>query len=205
MNDAERRIPIQYAKRLVGRKMYVGQSANLPIKVGLSGVMPIIFTSTMLSFPLQIYTWFHAGKDIRQASPGFWKTVLSYLIPNSSWVYALLYFLLIVGFSYFYVSIQYNPIEIANNLKQSNGTIPGIRPGKPTSEFISKALSKVTLLGALFLAVIALLPMGFAGLSGMEYLGFAGTSIIIMVGVALDTTKQMEAQMIQRHYKGFLD
>jgi preprotein translocase subunit SecY len=203
MNDAERRIPIQYAKRLVGRKMYGGQNSHLPIKVGLTGVMPIIFASTILMLPVTVYQLTHA-KTIEQAEPGLWKTILTALSPNG-WLYAGLYFLLIIMFAYFYVSIQYNPIEIANNLKQSNGTVPGIRPGKPTSDFITKVLSKVTLIGALFLAFIALLPMAFGGISSLSYLSFGGTSIIILVGVALETVKQMEAQMMQRHYKGFLD
>jgi preprotein translocase subunit SecY len=205
MNDAERRIPIQYAKRLVGRKMYGGQSSHLPIKIGLSGVMPIIFTSTILGLPHQIYMWSHGGKNVSEEPNEWIRNILMALTPNSGWLYALLYFLLIIMFAYFYVSIQYNPIEIANNLKQSNGTIPGIRPGRPTSEFITKVLSKVTLIGALFLAFIALLPMVYGWMSRMSYVGMAGTSIIIMVGVALETVKQLEAQMMQRHYKGFLD
>ena len=196
MNDAERRIPVQYAKRVVGRKMYGGQSTHLPIKVNMSGVMPIIFASSILTIPSTI--------QLFVTPTGFWKTVLDAL-STTGWVYALIYFLLILMFAYFYVAIQYNPIEMANNLRQNNGTIPGIRPGKPTSDYIQKILSKITLIGALFLAVIALLPIAFSAFTGMHNLMMGGTSVIILVGVALDTMKQMEAQMMMRHYKGFLD
>ena len=194
MNDAERRIPVQYAKRVVGRKMYGGQSTHLPIKVNMSGVMPIIFASSILTIPSTI--------QLFVTPTGFWKTVLDAL-STTGWVYALIYFLLM--FAYFYVAIQYNPIEMANNLRQNNGTIPGIRPGKPTSDYIQKILSKITLIGALFLAVIALLPIAFSAFTGMHNLMMGGTSVIILVGVALDTMKQMESQMMMRHYKGFLD
>ena len=196
MNDAERRIPVQYAKRVVGRKMYGGQSTHLPIKVNMSGVMPIIFASSILTIPSTI--------QLFVTPTGFWKTVLDAL-SITGWVYALIYFLLILMFAYFYVAIQYNPIEMANNLRQNNGTIPGIRPGKPTSDYIQKILSKITLIGALFLAVIALLPIAFSAFTGMHNLMMGGTSVIILVGVALDTMKQMESQMMMRHYKGFLD
>lgn len=196
MNDAERRIPVQYAKRVVGRKMYGGQSTHLPIKVNMSGVMPIIFASSILTIPSTI--------QLFVTPTGFWKTVLDAL-STTGWVYALIYFLLILMFAYFYVAIQYNPIEMANNLRQNNGTIPGIRPGKPTSDYIQKILSKITLIGALFLAVIALLPIAFSAFTGMHKLMMGGTSVIILVGVALDTMKQMESQMMMRHYKGFLD
>ena len=196
MNDAERRIPVQYAKRVVGRKMYGGQSTHLPIKVNMSGVMPIIFASSILTIPSTI--------QLFVTPTGFWKSVLDAL-STTGWVYALIYFLLILMFAYFYVAIQYNPIEMANKLRQNNGTIPGIRPGKPTSDYIQKILSKITLIGALFLAVIALLPIGFSAATGMHNLMMGGTSVIILVGVALDTMKQMESQMMMRHYKGFLD
>ena len=192
MNDAERRIPVQYAKRVVGRKMYGGQSTHLPIKVNMSGVMPIIFASSILTIPSTI--------QLFVTPTGFWKTVLDAL-STTGWVYALIYFLLILMFAYFYVAIQYNPIEMANNLRQNNGTIPGIRPGKPTSDYIQKILSKITLIGALFLAVIALLPIAFSAFTGMHNLMMGGTSVIILVGVALDTMKQMESQMMMRHYK----
>ena len=196
MNDAERRIPVQYAKRVVGRKMYGGQSTHLPIKVNMSGVMPIIFASSILTIPSTI--------QLFVTPTGFWKTVLDAL-STTGWVYALIYFLLILMFAYFYVAIQFNIIEMANNLRQNNGTIPGIRPGKPTSDYIQKILSKITLIGALFLAVIALLPIAFSAFTGMHNLMMGGTSVIILVGVALDTMKQMESQMMMRHYKGFLD
>lgn len=196
MNDAERRIPVQYAKRVVGRKMYGGQSSHIPIKVNLSGVMPIIFASSILSIPSTINLFVNPT--------GFWKSFLD-AFSTTGWLYSVIYFLLIIFFAYFYVAIQYNPIEMANNLRQNNGTIPGIRPGRPTSDFISKILSKITLIGALFLAFIALLPIVYGATTGMHNMSLGGTSVIILVGVALDTMKQMESQMMMRHYKGFLD
>lgn len=200
MNDAERRIPIQYAKRVVGRKMYGGQSSHLPIKVGLSGVLPIIFASSILSIPSTIE--FFIGKD---RPTGFWRSFFD-AFQIGGWLYMVLYFVLILAFAYFYVAIQYNPLEMANNLRQNNGTIPGIRPGKPTVDFIAKILSKITLIGALFLALIALVPLLYTRLSGMGgNLMMGGTSVIILVGVALETMKQLESQMMMRHYKGFLD
>ena len=197
MQDAERRIPIQYAKRVVGRKMYGGQSTHLPIKVALGGVMPIIFASSILSIPstIQLFT---------NPKEGFWKGFFD-AFSTSGPLYAILYFLLILAFAYFYTTIQYNPIEMANNLKQNNGTIPGIRPGRPTAEFIKKILSRITLIGALFLAFIALLPILYSDFTGLRGLSMGGTSVIIIVGVALDTAKQLESQMMMRHYKGFLD
>lgn len=197
MQDAERRIPIQYAKRVVGRKMYGGQSSHLPIKVGLGGVLPIIFASSILSIPSTI-------KLIFPGITGFWDSFIN-VFSQSSWLYAVLYFILIILFAYFYTSIQYNPIEMANNLRQNNGTIPGIRPGKPTTDFIARILSRITLIGALFLAVIAIVPIVYGKLTGMSSMSLGGTSIIIVVGVCLDTVKQMESQMMMRHYKGFLD
>ncbi len=199
MNDAERRIPIQYAKRVVGRKMYGGQSTHLPIKVALGGVMPIIFASSILSIPNTIQMFI--GSDNLQ---GFWKSFFN-AFSTRGWLYAVLYFVLILAFAYFYTTIQYNPIEMANNLKQNNGTIPGIRPGRPTSDFIAKILSRITLIGALFLAFIALLPILYSDFTQMYGLSMGGTSVIIIVGVALDTAKQLESQMMMRHYKGFLD
>ena len=197
MQDSERKIPIQYAKRVVGRKMYGGQSSHLPIKVALGGVLPIIFASSILSIPSTINMFW-------KPSSGFWQSFFN-AFSTEGWLYMLLYFIFILAFAYFYTTIQYNPIEMANNLKQNNGTIPGIRPGQPTVEFISKILSRITLIGALFLAVIALFPLIFAALAGMRGLSMGGTSIIIIVGVALETSKQMESQMMMRHYKGFLD
>lgn len=196
MNDAERRIPVQYAKRVVGRKMYGGQSSHLPIKVGLTGVMPIIFASSILSIPstIQMFT----------NPTGVWLSILNALSVGG-WAYMIIYFFLIIGFAYFYVTIQYNPLEMSNNLKQSNGTIPGIRPGKPTTDFIAKIISKITFIGAMFLAVVALLPLIYGNISGMNTLTMGGTSIIILVGVSLETVKQLESQIMMRHYKGFLD
>lgn len=196
MNDAERRLPIQYAKRVVGRKMYGGQSSYIPIKVALAGVMPIIFASSILQIPSIITAYI--------TPTGFWEKFFKVLTPGG-WVYSVIYFFLIIAFAYFYVAIQYNPIEMANNLRQNNGTIPGIRPGKSTADFISKILSKITLIGALFLAVIAILPIAFGNLTKMTHMYLGGTSVIILVGVALETVKQMESQMMMRHYKGFLD
>lgn len=198
MNEAERRIPIQYAKKVVGRKMYGGQSSFLPIKVAMSGVMPVIFASSILSIPSLVTTF------VSLKSGGFWEKAFATL-QSGGLVYCVLYFLLILMFAYFYMSIQYNPLEMANNLRQNNGTIPGIRPGKPTADFIQKILSKITLIGALFLAVVAIVPIIYGNIAGMQALSFGGTSIIIMVGVALETVKQLESQMMMRHYKGFLD
>ena len=198
MDNSERRIPVQYAKRVVGRKMYGGQSTHIPIKVNMSGVMPIIFASSILSLPptIELFMTVEEGSG--------WETFFN-LFQAQSPFYAVIYFVLIIFFAYFYATIQYNPIEMANNLRQNNGTIPGIRPGKPTADFISKILSKITLIGALFLAVIALLPIIYSNATAMHGLSFGGTSILIMVGVALDTAKQLESQMMMRHYKGFLD
>lgn len=197
MNDAERRIPVQYAKRVVGRKMYGGQSTFLPIKVTMSGVMPVIFASAILSIPSTIRMFI-------SEPTGFWKGFFD-AFSTSGWLYSILYLMLIIMFAYFYMTIQYNPIEMANNLRTNNGTIPGIRPGRPTAEFISKILSKVTLIGAIFLAVVAILPIIYGNVTAMHGLTMGGTSVIIMVGVALETVKQIESQMMMRHYKGFLD
>lgn len=197
MQDSERRIPIQYAKRVVGRKMYGGQSSHLPIKVALGGVLPIIFASSILSIPGTI-NLFLKVKD------GFWGAFFN-AFDASGWLYNVLYFILIIMFAYFYTTIQYNPIEMANNLKSNNGTIPGIRPGAPTADYIRNILSRITLIGALFLAVIALVPSVYGSATGMGRMAIGGTSIIILVGVALETVKQLESQMMMRHYKGFLD
>ena len=199
MSNAERRIPVQYAKRVVGRKMYGGQSTHLPIKVNASGVMPIIFASSILSLPQTISMFWHPESGSVGAH------ILN-LFSQTSVFYIVLYALLILAFAYFYASIQFNPIEIANNLKKNGGFIPGFRPGKPTSDFITKALGKVTFVGALFLAVVALLPLIVGAVnSSLSNVALGGTSVIIVVGVALDTVKQMEAQMLMRHHKGFLE
>ena len=198
MQDAERRIPVQYAKRVVGRKMYGGQSSHLPIKVALGGVMPVIFASSILSIPSTLEMFFPAPEG------SFGAGIYAAFRPDG-WLYLVLYFLLILAFAYFYTTIQYNPVEMANNLKQNNGTIPGIRPGQPTAEFIRKILSRITLIGALFLAFIAIVPSVYTAVAGLRGLSMGGTSVIIVVGVALETVKQMESQMMMRHYKGFLD
>ena len=192
-----KRQPVQYAKKVVGRKMYGGQSTFLPIKVTMSGVMPVIFASAILSIPSTIRMFI-------SEPTGFWKGFFD-AFSTSGWLYSILYLMLIIMFAYFYMTIQYNPIEMANNLRTNNGTIPGIRPGRPTAEFISKILSKVTLIGAIFLAVVAILPIIYGNVTAMHGLTMGGTSVIIMVGVALETVKQIESQMMMRHYKGFLD
>ena len=197
INDAERRIPIQYAKRVVGRKIYGGQSTNLPIKVAMSGVMPVIFASSICSIPATICAFVPKGTE------GWWyKNIFS---PNS-WVYFATYVLMIFFFSWFYSTIQYDPVEISNNLKKNGGFIPGFRPGKPTSDFIQKVINKIVVFGAIYLAIVAGLPIVAGNLmSSVQNLAIGGTSVIIVVGVALETVKALEAQMLMRHYKGFLD
>ena len=197
VNDAERRIPIQYAKRVVGRKMYGGQSSNLPIKVSMSGVMPVIFAQSICSLPATIATF------CRMSQENWWyKNVFS----STSWIYIVVYFVMIFFFGWFYASIQYDPVEIANNLKKNGGFIPGFRPGKPTADFIKRVINKIIVFGSVYLGVVALLPL-IAGkfMPNFQYLAIGGTSIIIVVGVALETVKALEAQMLMRHYKGFLD
>ena len=196
INDAERLIPIQYAKRVVGRKVYGGQNTNLPIKVSMAGVMPIIFAQSICSLPATICAF--TGH-----TSGWWyENVWS----SSSWTYAVVYFLMIFFFSWFYSTIQYDPVEISNNLKKNGGFIPGFRPGKPTADFIQKVINKIVVFGAVYLGVVALLPIVAGNLmNGVRNLAIGGTSIIIVVGVALETVKALEAQMLMRHYKGFLD
>lgn len=195
LTDAERRIPVQYAKRVVGRKMYGGQNTYIPIKVNMSGVMPIILASAIISLPSVLAGFF--GWDnafIRAFSP-------------SSWIYLTLEFILIIGFAFFYVTIQYNPLEMSNNLRKNSGAIPGYRPGKPTTDYIKRVLNKVTLIGAVFIGIIAVFPGLFGLIAGQSYTGLTlgGTSVMIIVGVALETTQQIESQMMMRHYKGFLE
>ena len=211
MDNAERRIPVQYAKRVVGRKMYGGQSTHIPMKVNMSGVMPVIFASSILSLPPTIQMFV----DVEEGSG--WETFFN-IFQATHPVYVVLYFVMIIFFAYFYAQIQYNPIEMANNIRKNSGAIPGIRPGKPTSDYIAKILSRLTLMGALLLSVVALFPTVFSQVAtfcldkfsdgyysqGMN-ISLGGTSIIIMVGVALETVKQLESQMMMRHYKGFLD
>ena len=205
MDNAERRIPVQYAKRVVGRKMYGGQSTHIPIKVNMSGVMPVIFASSILSLPPTIELF--VANKITEGS--FWETFFGWFAPTSV-VYNVLYFLMIIFFAYFYAAIQYNPTEMANNIRNNSGTIPGIRPGKPTAKYIEKIISRIILLGALLLSVVALFPTLFTMITGLVTkdgmnISLGGTSLIIMVGVALETVKQLESQMMLRHYKGFLD
>lgn len=202
IQDAERRIPIQYAKRVVGRKVYGGQNTNLPIKVSMSGVMPIIFAQSIVSVIPTILAFTNPSGT----SANKFVQWLINVSKSTSWVYAVCYGLLIFFFSWFYASIQYDPVEIANNLKKNGGFIPGFRPGKPTADFIKKVISKIVVFGAVYLAIIALLPI-IAGnvLTSFKNLSIGGTSVIIVVGVALETVKQLEAQMMMRHYKGFLD
>ncbi len=194
VNDAERRIPIQYAKRVVGRKIYGGQNTNLPIKVSMTGVMPVIFAQSIASLPATICAF------------GGWTSNWAYknVFSSSSWIYAICYFLLIFFFSWFYASIQYDPVEISNNLKKNGGFIPGFRPGKPTADFIKKVINKIVVFGAVYLGIVALLPIVAGNILGSS-LSIGGTSIIIVVSVALETAKALEAQMLMRHYKGFLD
>ena len=203
VSDAERRIPVQYAKRQVGRRMYGGQSTNLPMKVSMSGVLPIIFAQSIATLPVTIWTFIGIPE----------KGTVAYSIYNAidttSIPYMVVYFLMIIGFSYFYATIQFNPIEISNNLKKNGGFIPGFRPGKPTSDFIAKVLSKITLFGAIYLGIVAICPL-IAGkilshFGGLQNMAIGGTSVIIVVGVALETVKALESQMLMRQYKGFLE
>ncbi len=203
MTNAERKIPVQYAKRVVGRKMYGGHSSYIPIKVAMSGVMPIIFAMSIMSLPSTICFFFGISGD-GTSGHDFWEGFVR-LFSTSSWLYAVLYFLLIIGFNYFYVAIQYNPIQIANDLKKNNGAIPGYRPGQPTADFINNSLSKVTLIGAIFLGFIAIFPIIFQNLSGIQGLSLGGTTILIVVGVSLETVRSLESQMMMRHHKGFLE
>jgi len=199
INDAERRIQIQYAKRVVGRKVYGGQNTNLPLKVAMSGVMPVIFASSICSIPATIC----AFMGITAESGNWWY---DNIWSNNSWVYFAFYVLMIFFFSWFYSTIQYDPVEIANNLKKNGGFIAGFRPGKPTADFIQKVINKIVVFGAVYLAVVAGLPI-IAGnlMDGVQNLAIGGTSVIIVVGVALETVKALEAQLLMRHYKGFLD
>ncbi len=200
MTNAERRIPVQYAKRVVGRKMYGGQSTHIPIKVAMAGVMPIIFAMSIMSLPSTICYFF----GINGQGNSFWDGFVN-VFRSDSWLYAVIYFLLIIAFNYFYVAIQYNPVEIANNLKKNNGAIPGYRPGQPTADFIKNSLSKVSLIGAIFLGFIAIFPIVFQNVSGIAGLSLGGTTLLILVGVALETVRSLESQMMMRHHKGFLE
>ena len=199
VNGAERRIPVQYAKRQVGRKMYGGQASTLPMKVNMSGVLPIIFAQSIAMIPSTIAAF------CKQPEKGtFWYSFLN-AIDTKSVLYMIFYFVMIIGFSYFYSTIQFNPIEISNNLKKNGGFIPGFRPGKPTADFIKKVLNKVTLFGAIYLGIVAILPLIIGKAVNNAALSIGGTSVIIVVGVALETVQALESQMLMRQYKGFLE
>ena len=198
VHDAERRIPVQYAKRQVGRKMYGGQSSTLPMKVNMSGVLPVIFAQSIASIPATIGAFLPAPEE-----GSFWASLLN-AIDTQSVLYMVVYFMMIIGFSYFYATIQFNPVEISNNLKRNGGFIPGFRPGKPTSDFIAKVLNKITLFGAIYLGIVAIVPIIFGKFAPVN-IGIGGTSVIIVVGVALETVNQLESQMLMRQYKGFLE
>ena len=200
MNESERRLPIQYAKKVVGRKMYGGQSSNLPLKLTMTGVMPIIFANSIVTIPATIKMFLNVPEK------GFWAGFFG-LFESTSWVYVVLTLLLIVAFAYFYTAISFNPIEISNNLKKNGGFIPGIRPGKPTADYITKILNRITLIGAIFLGAIAVVPMIANIIAGGNFgaLAFSGNSIIIVVGVLLETTREIESQLSTHHYKGFLE
>ena len=200
IQNAERKIPVQYAKRVVGRKMYGGQSSHIPMKVNMAGVLPIIFAQSIASLPATICAF--AG--VTSQSEGFWGGFLRVFDANG-WVYGIVYFFLILAFSYFYSTMQFDPTEVANNLKKNGGFVPGFRPGKPTADFIRKVLNKITFFGAMFLSVVAILPIVTGNIVGQSSLAIGGTSIIIVVGVALETSKALEAQLMMRHYKGFLE
>ena len=206
MNEAERRIPVQYAKRVVGRKQYGGQSTHIPIKVCMSGVMPIIFAMSFMSLPSMFAMFWEPVETITETTTFWQKFYYNFVefFKTRSYSYAVLYFILIILFNYFYVAIQYNPVEMANNLRQSNGGIPGIRPGKPTSDYIQRVLSKIGLVGAVFLGIVAVFPIIFVNLSRIDVSSMGGTSILIVVSVAIETVRTLESQLMMRHHKGFL-
>ena len=199
VDQAQRRIPVQYAKRVVGRKMYGGQSTNLPMKVSMAGVLPIIFAQSIASLPITVWSFIGVPAD------GTVSRAIYDAIDTKSVIYMVVYFIMIIGFSYFYSSIQFNPVEIANNLKKQGGFIPGFRPGKPTVDFIKKVLNKITLFGAIYLGVVAICPLIVGKIIGNSSVSIGGTSVIIVVGVALETVKALESQMLMRQYKGFLE
>ena len=199
INDAERRIPVQYAKRQVGRKMYGGQSTNLPMKVSMAGVLPVIFAQSIASLPITVWSFIGVPAE-NTVSRAIYDA-----IDTKSIIYMVVYFIMIIGFSYFYSSIQFNPVEIANNLKKQGGFIPGFRPGKPTVDFIKKVLNKITLFGAIYLGIVAICPLIVGKVIGNSSVAIGGTSVIIVVGVALETVKALESQMLMRQYKGFLE
>ena len=194
MQEGERRVPVQYAKRIVGRKVYGGQSTHIPIKVNAAGVIPVIFAMSILLFPSTLAGFFPNSKVM---------TSIAEFLKPSGWLYAVIYALFIVFFTYFYTAVTFNPVEVADNMKKYGGFIPGLRPGRPTAEYINRIMNRITLVGALFLASIALLPYFMTAISGIN-ISFGGTALLIVVGVALETMKAVEAQMLMRHYQGFL-
>lgn len=200
ITNSERRLPIQYAKKVVGRKMYGGQSSNLPIKLEMSGVMPIIFANSIVSLPATIGMFF----TVKEGS--FWDKFIN-LFSSTSWLYVILFFVLIIAFAYFYIAISFNPVEVSNNLKKNGGFIPGIRPGKPTADYISRVLSRIVLIGSLFLGIIAVFPLviNICAKGVLGSIAFSGSSLLIVVGVILEVYRELEAQMTMRHYKGFLE
>ena len=204
MNESERRIPIQYAKRVVGRKQYGGQNTHIPIKVAMSGVMPIIFAMAFMSLPSTLALFWPVASDPQTGWQKFYAGFIRFFSYNSPW-YAVLYFILIIAFNYFYVSMTYDPVQIANHLRQNNGGIPGIRPGKPTSDYISKILSKITLIGAVCLGLIAIFPILFNRAIPSLNISMGGSSILIIVSVVLETVRTIESQMMMRHHRGFLE
>ena len=197
VTESERRLPVQYAKKVVGKKMYGGQNSALPIKLNMSGVMPFIFAQSIISIPETI-------RMIVQPTGKFWVGFFNVFSPSHP-VYIILLFVLIIAFAYFYLAISFNPVEVANNLKKNGGTIFGIRPGKPTSDYIGKVVRRITLIGALFLSIIAILPMILSNIDKLAAISLGGTSLLIAVGVALETERELEAQMTMRNYKGFLE
>ncbi len=207
VSDSERRIPVQYAKKVVGRKMYGGQSSVLPLKINMSGVMPIIFASSIVSIPATIAAL--AGQTDVTKATGAWKVILT-LFGSDSLVYLLLYIIMILLFAYFYIGISFDPVEVSNNIQKNGGFVPGIRPGRPTSEYIKKILNRVTLIGAVFLVIISGVPLfinciaSLCGYSGLNSIAFGGSSLLIVVGICLETAREIEAQMTMRNFKGFL-
>ena len=196
MTSAERRIPVQYAKRVVGRKLYGGQSTHIPIKVNMTGVLPVIFASSLLSVPATI-------RDFFSIDTGFWASFLGFFSTNN-WGYAAFYAVLIIAFNYFYVTVQYQPMQMANDMRKNSGTIPGIRPGKPTADFIQRVISKITFIGAIFLVIVATTPIIIDRATGIK-IALGGTSVLILVGVALEVSNTLESYMLMRHHKGFLE
>ena len=209
VQQAERKVPVQYAKKVVGRKMYGGQNTHIPLKLAMAGVIPVIFASSFMTFPAMIIQMFNPGVETQA---GFWSVIYKFSVATSTSnvgigytiVNALVYFLLILGFTYFYTYATFNPAEVSNNIKKNGGFIPGIRAGKPTTDYLSSILSKLTLFGGFFLSAIAILPM-LMRFTGLGNVAFGGTSILIVVGVALETVQQLESRLVMRHYKGFLE